>query len=799
MKKYKYISIALMSMLMLAMTSCKEELLEAPVDPEGCYGVYFPDQPMPGEQEPGDATDWTFTVRRSNVNGTIGVPVEVIDTNGVYKIDDIVFRDGEKETTFNVSYSEVAIGNSYPCNIRIADPKYYSNYSDNLIELAFTVSVVQWDVIKTLKDEYCDYRDGLLSFLFEKEPKINTMCKIYQRHDRPNYFRIENLYNPEFISKIMGDNEDYSKVSYKQSFIIDATDTAKVWIPSQNVGIKWPPYGEFFILSNVEQNNDIIAKTPLGEAQGIYGTYSPATGIISFPNDALLVGFGTNVMGFIGNNYTRFVLPGFSVFDYEVSVTTKMSKDGKVPVSIKMSKDVDHVKYAIFKGKLNDFEAETEAALLGTPESGAESFKTINKNSDFDIELSETGEYTIVCGAYDKEDKYQAYGKSNIQFLKPGDDSKKVIIDTDFFKSEKYATEKWSTKNSLVIYLSGKDLVDLKIGVFRTASVKKDRQKCVDELMKAMSIPDPVLEAVNEYNFTALNTGLAPGCDYTLMTYASNGYASVIVECNEMTDGEYNDVYTIYSEEDFLENQQGKDALLKEWNYYATDMRDPERATVRSYMSKVNITTSDQVSADPEISYIKVSGLFKDYMIESGAEGFENDDIDFMFYKGFVKTVSNSLEKPFEVNGYEAYCKNLNVINSGENIDIFDDGYLLGGFVNDHMFAFVPVTINSVVYDGFSLLGFLDKNYQRPLGVLMYVTNMLFVDPEFDDSGLDTPKKDVEKLSAERYAMSQKIKEAVNISRNSVETSEGNFKSVVDRILADNSARNYCELSKLIR
>ena len=125
-------------------TACEKETEVKPGEPEldGCYGVYFPVQDASGDHvfNPTQDPKIEITVARTNTEGAITVPVTATySEEGVFTMTDIVFADGQAETTFTLSFDKAAEGVNYAAHFVIEDNKYASIYSSNATGLDFSV------------------------------------------------------------------------------------------------------------------------------------------------------------------------------------------------------------------------------------------------------------------------------------------------------------------------------------------------------------------------------------------------------------------------------------------------------------------------------------------------------------------------------------------------------------------------------------------------------------------------------------------------------------------------------------
>ena len=157
--------------LSIAFSSCQKELTYQPgeKDAENCYGVYFPAQSGTGDIqiEPGDPTFFTYTVRRSNTEGELHIPVKITDDKRIFSASEIVFKDEEPTAELVVYFPSIERGVKYDCTIEIDGEQYVSKYSKNSSSLRFSVTMIQWNVLKGPNGETTGkYRDAIFQDWF---------------------------------------------------------------------------------------------------------------------------------------------------------------------------------------------------------------------------------------------------------------------------------------------------------------------------------------------------------------------------------------------------------------------------------------------------------------------------------------------------------------------------------------------------------------------------------------------------------------------------------------------------------
>ena len=119
----------------------KETFVPGEPDPDGCYGVYFPEgQGGSYLLRPSAPHEVTFQAARLRTDGAITVPV-VIDAPSAFEAEPIRFEAGQAVTSFTVRFPRIEEQVEQTFDLRIEDPMYASNYDLARHYLAFSVLV----------------------------------------------------------------------------------------------------------------------------------------------------------------------------------------------------------------------------------------------------------------------------------------------------------------------------------------------------------------------------------------------------------------------------------------------------------------------------------------------------------------------------------------------------------------------------------------------------------------------------------------------------------------------------------
>ena len=450
MKMNRYIVYLISAIFAFSALSCQEELTYQPgeQDHENCYGVYFPAQKGAGDLqiEPTDSKVLTYTVRRTNTDGELHVPVKIVDSAQVFSVTEIHFRDEEPVAELQVYFPSIELGKTYECTLQIDGDEYVSKYSQNSSSLRFSVTMIKWNKLLGPNGETTGkYRDAVFQDWFSVSGAgAEANVEIQERDDMPGYYRIFDVYGVNYMSTLFGGNMS-SNCVYQSYMYINATDPDKVWIPTFKCGlILHSDYGEISIGSYVTENAADFGSS----ISSVYGTLRE--GVIEFPSGSLQMKL--EMLGWYSANATgthRIILPGYSAKDYHVALTAGVSDErGKLPVKVDFGKDVSQVWMSTFEGTLTETAAaeKAEQMLAGTVETPVTKIK---KEATYDFSFDRTGMYSVVAIALDASGNIKSSANIAFGYLSAADaatDAKQVIVTCGLTVSDKYAQEGLTAK-----------------------------------------------------------------------------------------------------------------------------------------------------------------------------------------------------------------------------------------------------------------------------------------------------------------------------------------------------------------
>ena len=784
---------------MLLTASCVKEMTAELGDPDNkdCYGIYFPSQKGTGDLQvgPEDSKRLTFKVRRTNTRGKVTVPVTVeSDHPGIFSATEIVFEEDSPTADVEIYFPSIKLGTKYNCTLKVEGDEYVSSYSQNATHLSFSVTCVKWNKLVGDNGETTGlWRDGIFPEWFSvAQPNLEKSVVIEERDDVPGYYRIFDVYDAGYMTNMFGMNA--SSICLEQHYTyIDATDPEKVWIPTFKTGIVMSAdYGEMSIGSYVAENEDFDPSIA-----SIYGTLE--NGVISFPANALQLHMA--VLGWYPSNsygLHRIILPGYRAIDDVITIEAGITgADGKIPVEVAFGLDVKKVKIYTAEGEL------AESVIAGLAEDIAAGRVQTNHpdmtyGNTLNLTFAKTGEYTILAVGLGADGKLINYAFDTFGYKTDADENA-VELNYGLIRSNKYAPDGMNEENSLELYINGKNIKRLHVGLYEKETFYKDEQAHWDALAQSQ-LNEANLALVNGSGLSLVQSGLVPGTEYVLAMRAYNGYSEEDFIAVESTGGEWDYRLAFYSSEDVdaekMINVVSPTEYYGTYNYYAM-----EGTSSRYCLGEVVIGESKTTYQGQPC--VNVKGLFpflrKTY-------GVEDDSMDFYYYNGYIWNYDLRLEY-FIFEGMYVYTEAMLYASNGSAYG--GQGGLFAAFVrkNDKPGAKPCIAIMDsgmagnlgVTFSGFALLGFEDSNHSVSLGLLDLVESMVLI-PKSDDPDPVLPPSDDDK---EEEIETAGVKMLYNMARqghsmNLVETSEGLMMSLIDRMHNETRVNDFLDFDSAI-
>ena len=786
------------AMLSLFMTSCVEEQIYQPgeLDAENCYGVYFPAQKGVGELqiEPNDPTTLSFIVRRTNSRGKIHVPVKIKSNYQIFTVDELVFEDGSPVSSLVVHFPSAKIATTYECTLILDGDEYVSKYSSNPTHISFSVTRVKWNnVVGPNGETQGRWRDGILPEWFAVTyPNLERSIVLQERDDMPGYYRTFDVYNANYVGDMFASNVSSLCVSQNYTYI-DATNPEKVWIPTFETGlIMHPTYGMMSIGSYVVENDKDFDPS----ISSVYGTLKE--GVIEFPYGSLQMKL--EMLGWYQTNSSglhRIILPGYRAKEYGIQINAGVSDQyGNLPVNVTLGSDISQVKLAVFEGTLTESAAleKAEYIIAGNAAQTGEVI-TVSKSTSVDYSFDATGMYTVVAVGFDIAGNSQTTESVSFGYLKAGDDSNKVILSSGLICSDKYAADGLTSKNSLEIYISGKNIQRLHAGLYSKEKWEGNEESVKKEIAQSQMTKSS-LDQVNSSGLFLKQGYLVPGTEYVLVLKAYNGYREEFFVSEARTGGEWDPRLADYDISDVDMNiiPLNKDGYYGTYHYYALEGDMYSRA----YLGDVTVSKdfpADYTPSMPEYEFVCVKGLFP----IAKTFGLEPDSYSFIYYDSLLYNFEQAFDS-FYSDGTLFYPAVYMYTQSG-------GAYggrmgLMGAFVQDGYLAFVDSGMFAdygEVVDGFAVLAYQDPNYKTYVGLIDMVTSILLVredldpDPIIDERKAESSEATSAQMSA-LWNLDMIIRQGPD---NYVQTFDGFIKSSFEKARAQVKPKNYLDMGNL--
>lgn len=785
----------------MALVSCVEE--EQPYAPgefdnEDCYGVYFPTQKGVGDLqiEPDDPTTLTFIARRSKTRGEIHVPVTVRSNYPIFTVDEVVFEDGSPVADVVVHFPSAKIATTYECTLMFEGEEFVSKYSSNQSHLNFSVTRVKWnDVIGSNGETTGRWRDGIFPEWFSvASPNLERTITLQERDDMPGFYRTWDVYSEAYLSDMFASNMSSICVSQHYTYI-DATDPDKVWIPTFQTGaIFSPSYGMTSVGSYVVENsNDFDASIA-----SVYGTLKD--GVITFPYGSLQMKLES--LGWYSTNSSglhRIILPGYRAKDYDMTVAPGVSDQyGNLPVNVSFGTDIAQVRLAVFEGTLTESVAAQKAQLLadnaGSEELGE--IVTVTSASAVDYSFDKSGMYTVVAAGFDVAGTYRVMSQSTFGYLKKGDDSNEIILTCGLICSDKYAADGMTAKNSMEIYITGKNIQRLHAGFYTKEQWTKNEAQIKKEL-EGSQMTKASLDQINGSGLFLKQGYLVPGTDYVLVIKAYNGYREQYFIAEQRTGGDWDPRLAEYdlSNVDMNLIPADQTGYFGKYHYYAFEGDMYSRA----YLGDVTISQDFPSGYTPSISgytFVNIKGLFP----MARTFGLEDDSYTFLYYDSVLYNFEQAFESFYAQGALfypAAYMYSAGGSAFGGRMG------LMGAFVQDGYLALIDSGMFAdygEVIEGMAVIAYQDPNHTTYSGVIDIVTGMLLVREDLDPNPIYDERHD-EKETASAAAV-QSYFSAYNETlrrgpQNYVETFETYLMKALQASRSQVRIKNYLDVNNL--
>ena len=712
MKAINFFKYILVAALTLSFVACEEEPWgPGEQDLLDCHGLFFPqEQALDYEATPGEAEFITLVAERTLDEAEAYVPYELISEDGFFFMEDefIYFDEDQKRSIFKVYFSdEYETGKKYTCTIKVTDPQYVANYGLSSNELTFSVTIVDWESMGEglwRDDFFSSYVAAIGAEI--KAPYHEKKVSFYQRKDLPGYYRVDNVFSPDFISYMVDGNTDnveaYKDFCPAPSLYINATNPDKVYIDFQFAFVcPSGQYGEVYICSDVEEVFD-------SGYSNLYGTLKD--GSITFPKNSLVAYLPSAGAAYANvSGKQRIVLPGYEPYDFSVAVEVSPSTGGVLPVEFTLGPNVANVQYKFFEGHLSDVDMVSK---LDEVKKGAGT-QVVSASGVYELTLPKTGLYTIIACSFDAKGEFKEYAVQKFGY-DSATDPKDVDIHLGLIVSNKYAGAGLTDENSMEFYVYGTEITNAKVAMYKKANYDDFRESIEKEFQYYIpALEREQLAQLNGIGYTGVINNLDPGTEYVLVVEAGNGYHSGVFTTTAFTAGEFDLMDAEYGIYDIPERLQGvKEDYFKDWELWSlnpyTDFEwgRTKRSTVTFaedediYFDENGKVTEDESKADVTYDYVSLSGMYPNAAEKYGFE----DKIQLEFYEGFVYTIMTQIG-PGEYKGTPVYPTTGYLFFDGQQLTLnLENGAMVGGFLTEEKdaIAFVGNPATTVGQYGYS-------------------------------------------------------------------------------------------------
>jgi|GEM_PF-536634 len=602
MKRIYNIVLAFAALTLAAVSCAPEEVKHEAGQPDvdGCYGVFFPKQDATGDKvfAPTDPTVATFKVGRTVSDGEITVPVVVEATRGendeeIFEIEDIVFADGQAETTFDVNFPNAKEGTQYSLKISVVDPAYVSTYTSAATSMDFSVLRV---VYQYLMNE-AGTEKTKVTFTQKWWGEVHTAYIKFYEVDGARYCTTESdpyFYDSEPTTPCYGfwstgeaqGEGEISFVWYTPDFEYTPADDSEVG--DYGADVVKGKNGGYKVLRTMEDGSQFQglqmepchlynyqgnASNPVyaldyyhywmacGYTEAELGTWfwsyltndgCPITGGYPLCYYDGHGGFYFNFKYFIPSLNGGFsadaydvvgIAEGYTRVDYSLEAKAGYTDKGAVPVSFIAGADVANIAYEVYEGTLTANQAKGKANEIAA-DSNAK--KVDMEKKGLSISLEASGTYTLVAISLDKDGKYtEKFAYLTFEYATAEDDEAKAVellVGTEDVSS-RYASKGFDTTNSFGAYFCGTGVTELHYAVVLSSKFK-DAATSYYALVKSGVKGVTVLNS--DAAMTALNTasgisdvfsGLSELTAYTVVVWATNGVKELYTTAEYTTTG----------------------------------------------------------------------------------------------------------------------------------------------------------------------------------------------------------------------------------------------------------------------
>lgn len=509
--KFLY-SASVLSLSLLVMTSCHDEVEYVPASPEGGAQVYFPSNESTQYNLSADGSSFSIVVSRANDAEAVTVPITVTPmpnntSNDAFTFPtQVSFSAGEKTATIVVNYV-----------IDLLEYEDAQQFQVTLDEASATAYGASSIVITAVYPQpWTSLGQGIYAdegwWLDDNNPA--AYVTFYQNDLDPNLFRVSNPYNwlsetegTYFEFRILQEGEEIREQTVNRPGLVTYDLFLIDWSPDYDsyVYLAWP--GDFTNLQ--DQSNWVYNYVVDWQENGLPGE-------IHLSPMYYLADYG-GAYNYSTSEFITMIFPGYESLDTSVEVTYsgmlhKPDDTYEVVCYVDLGQDATSAKVTIING------SSVPTEVINMIDDGTFESTTITQSQQLNFSFAEDnpeGPYTIVAVVY-LDDEVRGYDYANFTYTPGGKESYSLVSEGIYT----YLSDMWAEDGEVVADLLELYESDTTPGKFRIPHWCNDRN-----FQFTMDDDDNIMVADQETGVSS-QYGMIYACD--MVTYVgdtSMGYS----------------------------------------------------------------------------------------------------------------------------------------------------------------------------------------------------------------------------------------------------------------------------------
>lgn len=423
-KIFSFCTFLMLSVLTLMLGSCTEDYEYSAATPEG-EQVYF--KTTLASRYDLDLNKSTFQVEINRIQskGELTVNLNASkDEGSIFTIPtSVTFADGATSAEINISYDpQVLLAKGYgyyeDITLNVSDAEYTTPYG--VSSCAFSAGLTEWVSISEEDGNKAWFRDGLMSSTFGTEV-LTYQLELQKSNVKEGRYRLVNPYYGETNPFYMSYGSSFS-LNSDAGIVFDISDPDYVYIEGEiNVGqyqsqdLVYTSMVEYYL--GFGNSLDAI-KANVPECFG-----KLKDGVITFSDETMIM-----YMGGVGPYYANengmlaIAMPGYEISDYSSSFTysgrfTDSSNTDYMQGTITLGEDVASARWVIAS------DGDDVNEIISGVNNGSIESNYITTGEDIQVELSESGDYTVIIITYDAEGNMKGNSATTFTFRSSKDGS----------------------------------------------------------------------------------------------------------------------------------------------------------------------------------------------------------------------------------------------------------------------------------------------------------------------------------------------------------------------------------------